>query len=994
MRFRSWGALGAFAVLATLMLSVSAASGASSAEKKTYIVQMLLKPAVAYDGGVAGIPATKAAKGGKIDRKSAAVTRYVDHLTATHDQALAKVGGAEKIYDYVYTYNGVAANLTEAQAAALEKVAGVLAVTENEMHTVDTATTPSFLGLDGKNGLWNALGGPKGKANGKKDGAGEDIIIGIVDSGITPESLSFTDAKIKHNKLGKVVYEQVELGPPPAGWAGICQTGEEWDASDCNNKLIGARYFNTAFGGNAGIDAQRPWEFNSPRDYNGHGTHTAGTSGGNYGVPTTGAAAAFGKVSGIAPRARVAMYKALWSTQDASTASGSTADLAAAIDAAAGDGVDVINYSVSGTQSNFLDPVQVAFLFAADAGIFNSVSAGNSGPTAGTAAHPSPWLTTVAAETHDRVGVGEAVIEGTTYPGASAGTGSATGQLITFGAPASAARLCQLNTLTSAAAGKIVFCERGVNARVEKSFEVMRVGGIGMILVNPTANSLNADLHFVPSVHLQNDSLAAIEAAALAGKTASISGQVLFNQPAPFMAAFSSRGPISGGGGDLLKPDLGAPGVDVLAAVAPPGQRGREFDLFSGTSMSAPHVAGLGALLSQLHPDWSPMAVKSALMTTGTDVLDTFVATAASDASALRAFAQGAGHVAPNSAADPGLVYDSDINDWFAFLCGSTAGVNPAVCSQLAAAGYSFDRKDMNLASIAVGNLAGTETVTRRVTNVGGKTATYTSSSSINGIAVTVNPSSLTLAPGETKSFDVTLTTTTAALNRYTAGSLTWTDGTHNVRSPIVVRPRAFASPAEVFSNGSPVSWQVNVGYTGVLAATVAGLVPATQTSWTVAQDPDQTFVRTDPTGTFAHTVVVPPNSLFRAGIYEDAITPTGTDLDLFVYNGATAVGSSADGDSNEEVTLRTTTSALTLTVYVHGWSTNGPSASGTLFTWVANSPAGNVAISGVQPATPGLQTHTATFSGLAAGTRYLGEVRYSNGTAQVGQTILSVRTP
>lgn len=995
MRFRSWGALGAFAVIAALMLSVSAASGAdSSAANKTYIVQMVLKPAVAYDGGVAGIPATKAAKGKKIDRNSEAVRRYVGHLTASHDQALAKVGGGEKLYDYVYTYNGVAAQLTDAQAKALERVPGVLAVTENEMQYMDTATTPSFLGLDAKNGLWNALGGPKGKANGKKDGAGEDIIIGIIDSGITPESLSFTDQKIKHNKLGKVVFEQVELGPPPAGWAGICQTGEGWTASDCNNKLIGARYFNTAFGGNAGIDAQRPWEFNSPRDYNGHGTHTSSTSGGNYGVPATGAAAAFGKVSGMAPRARIAMYKALWSTQDSATASGSTADLAAAIDAAVGDGVDVLNYSISGTTNNFLDPVQISFLFAADAGIFNSVSAGNSGPTAGTVAHPSPWLTTVAAETHDRVGVGEAVIEGVTYPGASAGTGSATGQLTTFGTPGSAARLCMLNSLTAAAAGKIVFCERGVNARIEKSFEVLRVGGIGMIMVNPTENSLNADLHFVPSVHLQNDSLAAIEAAAVAGKTAAISGRVLYNQPAPFMAAFSSRGPLLGGGGDLLKPDVGAPGVDVLAAVAPPGQRGREFDLFSGTSMSAPHIAGIGALMSQLHPDWSPMAIKSALMTTGTDVLDTFVGTTASDASALRAFAQGAGHVAPNSAADPGLVYDSDIFDWFAFLCGSTAGVNPATCSALAASGYSFDRKDMNLASIAVGNLAGTATVTRRVTNVGDKTATYTSSSSITGINVSVNPSSLTLAPGETKSFKVTLTTTTAPLDRYTAGSLTWTDGKHNVRSPVVVRPRAFASPAEVTSNGSPVSWQVNVGYTGVLLATVAGLVPAVQTPWTVAQDPDQTFVRTDPTGTFSHSVVVPPNSLFRSGIYEDAITPTGTDLDLYVYSGTTLVGQSADGDSNEEVTLRTGAGAATLTVYVHGWLTNGPSATGTLFTWTATTDAGNTTISGVAPATPGVQTHTATFSGLAAGTRYLGEVRYSNGTAIIGRTILSVRTP
>ncbi len=170
--------------------------------------------------------------------------------------------------------------------------------------------------------------------------------------------------------------------------------------------------------------------------------------------------------------------------------------------------------------------------------------------------------------------------------------------------------------------------------------------------------------------------------------------------------------------------------------------------------------------------------------------------------------------------------------------------------------------------------------------------------------------------------------------------------------------------------------------------------MPATQTAFTVAQDPDQTFSRTDPTGTFKHTVVVPPNTTFRAGVYEDAITPTGTDLDMYVYNGTAQVGSSADGDSNEEVTLRTGASGVTLDVFVHGWSTNGPSASVTLFTWLANSSVGNTTISGVAPAVPGIQTHTATFNGLVANTRYLGEVRYSDGTAILGRTLLTVRTP
>lgn len=977
MRFRA--ALLVGAVLAVLC-ALPAAGAPSAQSTQVYIVQMALDPVVAYDGGVPGLEATKPAKGKKVDRTSSKVAKYVAHLVSKHDEALSRVGGAEKLYDYNFTYNGFAARLTDNQAASLDKQPDVVNVAANELHSVNTATTPKFLGLEGGNGFWSRLGGV--------GAAGEDVVIGTVDSGITPESLSFTDRQITNGTLGNVVYD-----PAPADWHGTCVRGEDFKTTDCNLKLIGARYYNASWGGDNGLRAQRPWEFESPRDYNGHGTHTASTSGGNNAVPTTGAASIFGKVSGIAPRARVAAYKALWSTQDASTASGFTADLAAAIDDAVADGVDVINYSISGTQTDFLNPVQVSFLFAADAGVFVSASAGNSGPGAGTVAHPSPWLTTVAAETHDRVGVGSAVVGGTTYQGASAGTGSASGQLTTFGAPGSPQRLCFLNSLNAAtAAGKIVFCERGTNARIEKSFEVQRVGGIGMILVNPTANSLNADLHFVPTVHLQNNHYAAIEASALAGASASISGQVLFEQPAPFMAAFSSRGPSPAAGGDLLKPDVGAPGVDVLAAVAPPGNRGREFDLFSGTSMSAPHVAGLGALFTQLHPDWSPMAIKSALMTTGSDVLDSFAATAVADASGHRAFAQGGGHVQPNDAANPGLVYDSDINDWFSFLQGQNCGCLPPSVPAIAAS-------DLNLASIQINGLAGNETVTRRVTNVGDRSATYRASASLSGFEVDVVPSTLRLAPGETKSFTVTVTRGDATLNRYTAGTLTWSGDRRRVESPLVIRPVPLTAPGEVSSNGSPVSWQVRPGYNGTLTAAVGGLIPATQTPFTVAQDPDQSFNQADPTGTFKHDIVVPNGALLRAGIFEDAITPAGTDLDVFMFRGTTFVGQSADADSNEVVTTRNTTGAeAKYTVYIHGFDTVNPTASGTLFSWIIGSAqpsAGNTTISGVGTASSGVtQTHTATFNGLAANTRYLGEVRYSDGSAVIARTLLNVRTP
>ncbi len=991
MRLRTTATLFAIAAAVALFV-VSGGVAVGGQEKGTYIVQMLQSPVVAYDGGIAGLAATKPAKGEKIDPLSAAVTKYVGYLKGAHDTTLAKVGGATKLYDYVYTYNGVAAKLTESQVALLQKQPDVLAVTPDELVTQDTSSTPAFLGLDAAGGLWSQLGGPTGGKN--TAGAGEGIVIGIVDSGIWPESKSFTD----RDANGKLIFQQIP------GWHGKCTPGEGFNASMCNQKLIGGQYFNASWGGNAAVEAERPWEFMSVRDYNGHGTHTASTSGGNYGVQATGPAAAFGSVSGMAPRARIAAYKALWSTQDASTASGFTGDLVAAIDQAVADGVDVINYSISGTRTNFLDPVQVAYLFAADAGIFVSASAGNSGPSSSTVAHPGPWLTTVAAGTHNRSGSGSVTLgNAVTYSGASVATAVGPAPLVDsvnagllLAIPAQV-ELCYPGTLDPAVVtGKIVLCLRGAIARVDKSRAVLDAGGVGMILYNSPDSSLNADFHFVPTVHVNQASGLAIKAyAATPSPTATINAATLtYADPAPFTTSFSSRGPLRAGGGDLLKPDVIAPGQDILAAVAPPGNAGRDFNLYSGTSMSAPHVAGLAALLKDLHPDWSPMAIKSALMTTGTDVLDG--GTPAPNTNPVLIFRQGAGHVRPNSAADPGLVYDAGWNDWRGFLrsrklCTYCFGSAPAPV---------FDASDYNSASIAIGDLAGVQTVTRKVTNVG-SAGTYTASvSGMSGSTTVVSPSSLTLGSGQTGTFTVAFTRTTATLNAYTGGQLTWSDGTHNVRIPLVIRPVAIATPAGLSSNGAPISWQVITGYNGALNANVGGLVAATQTPWTVAQDPDQTFNPADPTGTFLYsTASVPANTVFRAGFYEDALTPTGTDLDLYVYRCApacTLVGQSADGDSNEEVTHVNTGVAATYNVYVHGWSTNGPSASGTLFTWIVTTAnAGNTTLSGVGPATiGGVQTHTATFTGLVPATRYLGRVDYDDGAVLVGRTLLTVRTP
>ena len=986
-----------------------------------FIVQLAELPVVAYDGSIRGLRATKPAPGAKIDPLSTDVVKYVGYLDGRHNGELNAAGGGQKLYDYAYSYNGFAAKLSAAAANKLAADPDVLAITPNELVETDTSFTPHFLGLDAPGGLWDDLGG--------QGSGGEGVVIGIIDSGVWPESLSFADREDANgvpSAKGTKVYEQL----PAASFHGKCASAddpgsEEWDSNLCNRKLVAARYYNAAWGGNAGMTAQRPWEFNSPRDYNGHGTHTSSTSGGNFGTPLTGAALQVAsEISGMAPRARIATYKVLWSTQDASLASGQTADIVQAIDQAVADGVDVINYSISGTTTNFLDPVQVSFLFAADAGVFVSASAGNSGPNSGTVAHPGPWLTTVAAGTHPRNGNGSVTLgNGATYFGASLATAVPSSPLIdsnaagAAGASVTAVTLC-FSTFTNGGtpaldpakvAGKIVVCDRGTNARTDKSLAVKQAGGVGMILLNPSPNSINADFHFVPTVHLQNTDGPAINAytaAQGAAATASIAASTLtFSDPAPFTAAFSSRGPLTAGGGDLLKPDVIAPGQDILAAVAPPGSAGFDFNLFSGTSMSAPHVAGLAALLRDLHPSWSPMAIKSALMTTGTDVLDTNPSPLPPPfTEAIRIFRQGAGHVAPNSAADPGLVYDHGFLDWLAFLCGSTTGVNPATCTALAGLGFSFDASDLNVPSIAIGNLAGVQTVHRTVTNVGAASATYNASvSAPAGIDVLVSPSSLTLDPGESADFTVTFTRTTAPLNAYVGGQLTWTDGTHNVRSPLVIRPVALAAPAQVSGNGGPINYNVQFGYTGTFNALARGLVPATTFVDTVADDPTDNFNTATPDanqGIKVFDVAVPAGSTHARFSLFDNFTDGADDLDLYVYRvnadaTKTFVGVSGSGTSAEEVNLVNPTAA-TYKVYVHAFATEGPDANFTLFTWVLGSTsAGNMTVSAPASATTGVTASIGlTFSGLAPATKYLGLVAYDDGAVSLGRTIVRVDTP
>jgi subtilisin family serine protease len=978
---------------------VASSDSAANSGNGVYIVQMREAPAVGYKGDIPGYKATAPKPGQKIDPLAPDVVKYVGYLKAKHDAALQKVGNGAKLYSYAFSFNGFAAKLTDKQATALQTQDGVVSVSKDEAMKVDTSTTPRFLGLTNPGGLWDQLGGVGDK---KTTGAGDGIIIGMVDTGVWPESKSFTD----RDSTGKLLYQQIP------GFHGKCEangtTDGSWNANLCNQKLIAAQHFNAGWGGDAGVHAALPWEFLSPRDYTGHGSHTASTAGGNNGVQPDGVTAGFPPISGMAPRARIAMYKVCWETLDPNVGGCFTSDSVAAIDQAVADGVDVINFSISGTTTSFLNPVEVAFLNAADAGVFVAASAGNSGPTTSTVAHPGVWETTVAAGTHDRNGIGSVKLgNNATYTGASFAPALASRPIIDsvnaglagadplkvelcFGAGDNVIAGVPTPVLDPAkVAGKIVLCKRGTNALVNKSSAVAAAGGAGAVIYNDPAGASTtlALVHAVPAVHVVAADGIAIKnyiAASGAAATASIAqSTIVFNVVAPTTASFSSRGPSLAAGGDILKPDLMAPGVDILAAVAPPNNGGLNFALYQGTSMSSPHVAGVAALLKQLHPNWSPMMIKSALMTTASDVLDG--GTPAPNTNPTLIFRQGAGFIVPNTAADPGLVYNSDINDWLAFLCGTTTGVNPATCTALAGAGYSFDASDMNTASIAIGDLAGSQTVKRRVTNVGSSAATYTAAmSGMTGFTVAISPASLTLNPGQTGVFTVSFTRTTAAPNAYTGGQLRWTGGGHVVRIPVVVRPITLTAPAQVDGTGAPINYNVRFGFTGPFTATPRGMVPAGTNTGSVASGNAVSF-----------PVVVPAGTTFaRFSLFDQP--GVSDDLDLEVRNsGGTLVGSSGGPTAAEQVSL-VNPAADTYTVKVVGFATQNATANFTLYKWVLGSAnAGNMLVNAPASATTGSTgTITLSFSGLNPATKYLGSVVYGGSTGLPNPTIVRVDTP
>jgi subtilisin family serine protease len=1009
------------------LIAIGVFSGQAWAQSRsTYLVQLAGEPAASYSGNVTGFAATRPAVGARFNARSPAALAYSGYLDAQQVSMAALVGRAPIVARYKTVFNGFAARLTPAEVQALMGNPKVVAVHPDEMRKLETISTSAFLGLSAPGGMWSrTVGGRSLK--------GEDVIIGIVDSGVWPENAAFSDrvdaSGIPTTGAGTTVY-----GPPPAGWAGTCQAGEGFTpALHCNNKLIGAQFFNAGF---IASNYPKHWtEFYSPRDsvagpngHGGHGTHTASTAGGNEGAIAIVSGVNMGEASGMAPRARIAVYKVCYTFENPAATDGSgsqngcwTSDSVAAIDKAVADGVHVINYSISGSQTSVNDPVEQAFLRAANAGVFVAASAGNAGP-GNAVAHVSPWLTTVAASTHDRLLSGTVTLgSGASYTGVSVNPTALPAKPVIraqdaglAGANPTSLRLCFSSPAVldpTKVAGKVVVCDRGTNARVDKSLAVLQAGGLGMVLVDNGAG-LVPDIHSVPTVHLTAAHGALVKSyAATAGATAAISAFFKGTQPAPFMAGFSSRGPNQGDL-NMLKPDVAAPGVDVIAGVTADltaTQRNAvaagtlvpqaDWASYQGTSMSSPHVAGLAALLRQAYPTWTPNAIKSALMTTAASTLNDGLAGVQNG---LLPWAQGAGHVVPNAAVDPGLVYDAGPADFTRYQCKvNKAAVIPA--SDCTTVGTLDQTYNFNLPSITIGSLTGATTVTRRVTNVSGSTATYTASASLPGFSLLVSPSSLTIAPGETKTFTVRITNVSSAENVWSYGSLVWTDGVHSVRTPLTARAgRSISAPSEVLGSTpsgtrlitiiTDAGGRISASKGGMKAVTLgapATLAPAQYTSAELktacAAGFDTANLKVYPVSIAAGTLVA------RFELRQSDVSDAGDDNDmgLLAPNGGWLY--SGNEASNESIQV-TSPAAGNYKLCVTAWG-GAPAMTHRLSSWVVTPADASSSLNVLLPGTVyagSTATVGVAWSRLAADGRYLGgfQLKDASGVLQTTTTV------
>ncbi|KAM3687876.1 hypothetical protein ACJW31_10G107500 [Castanea mollissima] len=675
--------------------------------------------------------------------KSLSFSINSSHTRTQHNHGLLHV--------YNTVFHGFSARFTPQQAEELTNRPEILLVLPDRLLQLQTTRTPQFMGLIGTKDTHGII---------KESDSGSNVIIGVLDTGIWPERVSFHDH---------------DLGPVPSHWKGKCDGGDNFPENLCNKKLIGARYYSTGF-----YERQQ----GSARDTVGHGTHTTSTIAGRHVANASFLGLAQGVANGIAPKSRIAVYKM----------------------------------------------IAIGAFGAMEKGVLFSASGGNDGPTDSTISNVAPWITTVGASTIDRRFPADLVLgDGRVITGSSLYTGHGLPEgkylPLIYAGNASISKIdddeddatCLPGTLNKdLVRGKIVLCDRGDGPRAEKAVVVRDAGGVGLVLANvePMGEGLVADAFLIPGLAITQSKrttlLQYIKSTNNPKATLIFKGTQLGVKPAPVVASFSSRGPNSISP-SVLKPDIIAPGVDILAAWpdgVPPTEvatdkRRTEFNIVSGTSMSCPHVSGVAALLKGAHPDWSPAMIKSALMTTTyTDDRDGKTLLDEKDYSVSSVFGFGAGHVDPDKALDPGLVYDLTVDDYLNFLCASnfnTRQIEVITRRQVSCSGVQqVNMWDLNYPSILVSFDASAPSkselvVNRTVTYVGDGDSTFTIKiTNPKGATVAVDQEKLIFKKkGQQLSYMVRILSETVGLHHYYSGSesgyLVWTDGKHEVTSPIVV---------------------------------------------------------------------------------------------------------------------------------------------------------------------------------------------------------------
>ncbi|XP_073275771.1 subtilisin-like protease SBT2.5 [Primulina huaijiensis] len=789
-----------------------------------YIVTMEGEPIISYRGGIDGFEGTAVESDSdkKIDVTSESVTSYAHHLEKRHDMLLDLLfdqGTFKKLYSYRHLINGFAVHISPEQAEILRQAPGVMSVDRDWKVRKLTTHTPQFLGLP--TGVWPTGGG--------FDRAGEDIVIGFVDSGIYPLHPSFA------------THYTEPYGPVPK-YRGKCEVDPETKMDFCNGKIVGAQHFaeaaKVAGAFNPDID------YDSPYDGDGHGSHTAAIAAGNNGIPVRMHGFEFGKASGMAPRARIAVYKALYRIFG-----GFVADVVAAIDQAVHDGVDILNLSVgpnsppTTTKTTFLNPFDATLLSAVKAGVFVVQAAGNGGPFPKTLLSYSPWIATVAAAIDDRryknhltLGNGKilagiclspATPANRTFSLVAANDVMLDSSVVKY-SPSDCQRPELLNR--NLVQGKILLCGYSFNfvvgtASIKRVSETAKsLGAVGFVLAVENASpgtKFDPVPLGLPGILITDisksmvliDYYNASTPRDWTGRVTSFKAvgsigegqEPILHKSAPQVALFSARGPnikdYSFQDADLLKPDILAPGSLIWAAWAPngtdePNYTNEGFAMISGTSMAAPHIAGIAALLKQNHPHWSPAAIKSALMTTATTIdraerpLQALQYSGSETISFVPAtpFDCGSGHVNPRAALNPGLIFDAGYEDYLGFLC-TTPGIDKHEISSYtnAPCNYTLSHpSNLNTPSIMISHLVGTQTVTRTVTNVAGEETYVITARMAPAVAIETWPPAMTLRPGTSRKFSVTLSVR-SVMGTYSFGEV-WLKGSrgHKVRIPVV----------------------------------------------------------------------------------------------------------------------------------------------------------------------------------------------------------------